>query len=142
MRVSEFVDHLLEVAYQKFPELKANQQGNRISFDGSRWVSSRASIVDSLTSCIDVALENMEATTQEVRHLSVNDSWSADFMGAVAERQRQQYAARQEMLRQQAGYPPISELYRSEERRVGKECRARGSPYHEKQEIEKGSTID
>src|SRR5690554_7989798 len=29
-----------------------------------------------------------------------------------------------------------SELFRSEERRVGKECRSRWSPYHEKKKIE------
>ena len=34
------------------------------------------------------------------------------------------------MERYHAGGIPIEELQRSEERRVGKECRSRWSPYH------------
>ena len=30
----------------------------------------------------------------------------------------------------EADHPDVDELYRSEERRVGKECRSRWSPYH------------
>src|SRR2546427_1918234 len=35
-----------------------------------------------------------------------------------------------EMRGEDDGFPPGEELLRSEERRVGKECRSRWSPYH------------
>src|SRR5205085_8719848 len=41
-------------------------------------------------------------------------------------------AAAAGVLRRQLGQPEAVFVFRSEERRVGKECRSRWSPYHEK----------
>src|SRR6516162_11139468 len=65
------------------------------------------------------------------RHTSLQGDWSSDVCSSDL-RLRHADRHRPALRGPAVGVPPQELLLRSEERRVGKECRARGAPDHEK----------
>src|SRR5256885_9904376 len=72
------------------------------------------------------------------RHTRLQGDWSSDvcssdlYVGRAGSgfRESELRALREEMERDRVAKPPCMGPLRSEERRVGKECRSRWSPYH------------
>src|SRR5438309_6145506 len=82
------------------------------------------------------------------RHTRWNCDWSSDVCssdlanaGELRDKRRDAHAGIEQALKRvehlAAAHAHARDLdYRSEERRVGKECRCRGSPYHQKKKTE------
>src|SRR5699024_11757145 len=86
------------------------------------------------TSLQELGTKLMALTSEQLARLPLNESLQAGL--AEARRIRSQEARRRHasyigrLVRETNHYQIEDALARSEERRVGKECRSRGSPYH------------
>src|SRR5438045_8622040 len=82
------------------------------------------------------------------RHTRCLSDWSSDVCSSdldlmVVRRQPVEKAtAAPAEVKEQAGTKAPSGLIRSEERRVGKECRSRWSPYHEKKKEKREKRLE
>src|SRR6266511_5814308 len=68
------------------------------------------------------------------RHTSFSRDWSSDVCSSDLASERSRTVPTNTQVPPAPGSPTDA---RSEERRVGKECRSRGSPYHEKKKNNK-----
>src|SRR2546426_9954972 len=80
---------------------------------------------------LDPVLDHeLVALPEDIQWRTVPDLVNDFRRGIKQDEQQQKNSRRKEWSVRVGGHPLLQEQYRSEERRVGKECRSRWSPYH------------